>query len=421
MKTQQIEYAANAEKSSASSPYRWVILCVAFGVQIFCSLSLYSLSPLGPYIREGLSISNTQFGLLFTASNLGTMVMLTFTGLLVDRRGVRSIMLIGQVIMGLLVVAASAVGHFLPLVVLLFFTGICQSIAGPTGATSIVTWFSPKERATAMGIKQAGIPAAGIVAGLVLPAIAAFSSWRAALCVAGVSIVVSGVLSFLLYRDSDMMKQKRESAKAAPASTQSTRSILTRDIVLLSVGCGILMGVQFSFTSYLTGYLSELFTAMAVVSPLVLAGTYYSWTSTGGFIGRVGLGMISDRIFHGRRKGTLLAVCLIGTLILFLMAFCAPHIGILGVGLLVFVYGLTGVSFTGIQLSLVSEIAGVNASGSATGFTLSLGFAGMMAFPPLFGAIIDATHDYFWGWLTLAALSLVGVLFILPVRDPLSK
>ena len=418
MKTHAIEYAA---KPSASSPYRWVILCVAFGVQIFCSLSLYSLSPLGPYIREGLSISNTQFGLLFTASNLGTMIMLTFTGQLVDRRGVRSIMLVGQVVMGLLVVAASLVGHFLPLAVLLFFTGICQSIAGPTGAASIVTWFSPKERATAMGIKQAGIPAAGIVAGLVLPAIAAFFSWRAALCIAGISIIVSGILSFLLYRDSDVMRQKQMTSSGAPAPAQSTRGILTRDIVLLSVGCGILMGVQFSFTSYLTGYLSELFTAMAVVSPLVLAGTYYSWTSTGGFIGRVGLGLISDRIFHGRRKGTLLAVCVIGTLVLFLMAFWAPRIGTLGVGILVFVYGLTGVSFTGIQLSLVSEIAGVNASGSATGFTLALGFAGMMAFPPIFGAIIDATQDYFWGWLALAILSLIGVLFILPVKDPVSK
>lgn len=417
MKKEEVEHTA---KPSVSSPYRWVILCVAFGVQIFCSLSLYSLSPLGPYIREGLSITNTQFGLLFTASNLGTMVMLTITGHLVDRRGVRSIMLIGQVVMGLLVIAASMVGHVLPLIALLFFTGICQSIAGPTGATSIVTWFSPKERATAMGIKQAGIPAAGIVAGLVLPAIASFFSWRAALFIVGAGIVVFGILSALLYRDSDVMKEKQKASQKA-AAAQHPRSILTRDIVLLSVGCGILMGVQFSFTSYLTGYLSEVFTAMDVASPLVLAGTYYSWTSTGGFIGRVGLGLISDRIFHGRRKGTLLSVCIIGTLILFLMAFWVPHISILGVGIIVFLYGLTGVSFTGIQLSLVSEIAGVNASGSATGFTLALGFAGMMAFPPMFGAIIDATHDYFWGWLILGILSLIGVLFILPVKDPSSK
>ena len=418
MKTYKV---ACAIKQSIASPYRWVILCVAFSVQIFCSLSLYSLSPLGPYIREEFSISNTQFGLLFTASNLGTKVMLTLTGRLVDRRGVRGIMLVGQGIMGLLVIASSMAGHYLLLVALLFFTGICQSIAGPTGATSIVTWFSSKERATAMGIKQAGIPAAGIIAGLVLPAIAVLSGWRVALCIAGVSIAASGILSFLLYRDSDVMKQKKEASPKALASMQNTSSNLTQDIILLSVGCGILMGVQFSFTSYLTGYLGELFTAMSVTSPLVLAGTYYSWTSVGGFIGRVGLGLISDRIFCGRRKGTLLAVCLIGTLVLFLMAFWAPHIGILGVGILVFIYGLTGVSFTGIQLSLVSEIAGVNASGSATGFTLALGFAGMMAFPPIFGVIIDTTQDYFWGWLTLATLSLIGVLFILPVKDSISK
>lgn len=403
-------------KASAASGYRWVILCIAFGVQIFCSLSLYSLSPLGPYIREGLSISNTQFGLLFTASNFGTMLMLTFTGRLVDKHGVRSIMLIGQLVMGILVICASMSRSMISLVLILFCTGICQSIAGPTGATSIVTWFSPEERATAMGIKQAGIPAAGIAAGLILPAVASLFSWRRALFLVGISIFLFGILSFLLYRDSDVMaymRKNRQNECSGPGLT----SILTRDILLISVGCGILMGVQFSFTSYLVVYLSEVFTAMAAAAPVMLAGTYYSWTSSGGFIGRIGLGLISDRLFHGRRKGTLLVVCIIGTLILFMMAFLVPKFSIVGIGILVFFYGLTGVSFTGIQLSLISEIAGVKASGAATGFTLALGFAGMMIFPPLFGSIAD-TNGYFWGWLLLAFLSLTGVLFILPVREP---
>jgi len=404
-----------------SSPYRWVILIVAFIVQVCCSFSLSSLPPIGPYIIKGIGMNYTQFGMLFSAVNLGSMIMLTFTGHLVDKIGIRTIMFIGQILMGICEVVAALIGSLWPLLCILFLVGICNSIAGPTGAKAILTWFSPKSRATAMGIKQAGIPTAGIIAGVVFPSIAITFGWRGAFVVTGIIIALSGVLSFALYRDSGIMKEMRKSGVNNVTWREVAADVFTRDIVLLSIGCAFLMGVQFAFTSYLVVYLGQVFTTAAVAAPVVLAGIFYSMNSAGGMAGRVGLGLLSDRLFGGKRKGTLMAVNVIAAVILLVIAFAAPKIGVIGLGILTVLFGLTAVGFTGLQLSFVSELAGFKASGAATGFTLALSFAGMMLVPPVFGKIVDASGAYFWGWILLAVLAAIGVAFLLPVRESPDK
>ena len=193
--------------------------------------------------------------------------------------------------------------------------------------------------------------------------------------------------------------------------------MLTRDIVILSVGCGILMGVQFAFTSYLVSYLSDVLTVLGVAMPVILAGNMYSIASAGGFAGRLGLGLISDKIFKGRRKGTMVAVNVIGTLVILLTAIAVPKMRIPFIAITVLLYGLTGISFTGLQLSMVSELAGVEFSGSATGFTLALGFLGMMTIPTAFGAAVDHSGGYFGGWMLLFALSIIGTVLLLFVKE----
>ena len=145
------------------------------------------------------------------------MLMVTFAGSLVDKKGVRVIMLAGQIIMGIAMLLASVTQALWQLSCFLFLAGICQSIAGPTGAKAVLLWFEPKERATAMGVKQAGIPAAGIVAGMILPPVASALSWRTAWAFVGVFLILSGALSFLLYRDPANLQQGQRTSAAKKA------------------------------------------------------------------------------------------------------------------------------------------------------------------------------------------------------------
>jgi len=85
--------------------------------------------------------------------------------------------------------------------------------------------------------------------------------------------------------------------------------------------------------------------------------------------------------------------------------------------ILMFLYGITAFAWTGLQLAIASELAGMKAAASAVSFTLSLGFAGMMLSPPIFGAVIDATGGNFWEWILLAAFTLIGIIIIIPVKE----
>ena len=399
------------------SSFRWAMLSVAFMVQMCCSFPLSGLAPIGPFIREGLGMTYAQFGLLFSAVNLGTVVMLALTGHIVDKIGVRLPMLIGQILMGLLMVCASFANAYWQILLFLFLAGICNSIAGPTTAKTIVTWFKTKTRATAMGIKQAGIPIAGVILGCAMPAACITFGWRGAFIIMGCCIAASGVISFLLYRDSEVMMEMKSKGTASPTWRESSKDVFTRSFIFLCISGFLMMGAQFAFRSYLVTYLGNLFTALAVAAPIVLAGTFYSVNSLGGGIGGFFMGMVSDRVFLGNRKNVLMFVNALGVLLLLLMAFVVPKMGLVGIACVVFAYGLFDVSWTGLYVSFATELTGFKTAGAASGISLAFGFAGMFALAPIFGAIVDITRGYMWGWIAMAVLTAIGVLLLIPCKE----
>lgn|GEM_PF-2195892 len=407
-----------AQPSAYSSNYRYAIALVAFFTQIALAMCLGCLSPLGPSIREGLNMNFAQFGLLFTFTNLGTMVMLNITGPLVDKFGVRTVLFVGQALMGALVFLGARTNAVWQLLALQVFVGICNSAAGPTGSKMVVTWFPPKERGAALGLKQAGIPVNSIIAGAVFPLIAAAGGWRLGFNILCVILWVSALLSAFLYRDSDVMKEMSgKNAKQRVTWKEVAKDVFTRDIILLSVGLMFCMGAQYSVSSYMVTYLGRTFTAIGVGEPTIIAGRVLSIASTGGLIGRLIFGAVSDRIFKGRRKSTIIGMNAFALVILLIIAFGADSFSVTMYFILMFLYGITAFAWTGLQLAIASELAGMKAAASAVSFTLSLGFAGMMLSPPIFGAVIDATGGNFWEWILLAAFTLIGIIIIIPVKE----
>jgi len=405
---------AGSEKESG---YRWAMLPVALMVQMCCAFPLSGLSPIGPYIRDGLNMTYAQFGLLFSAVNLGTVIMLAFTGHIVDKIGVRPPMLIGQILMGLLMAFTSLASSYWQILVLLFLVGICNSIAGPTTAKTIVTWFMTKTRATAMGIKQAGIPIAGVILGFAMPAACIAFGWRGAFIVIGCCIAASGVISFALYRDSEVMKEMKRKGIASPTWRESSKDIFTKSFMFLCISGFLMMGAQFAFTSYLVTYLGKRFEALSIAAPVVLAGTFYSVNSLGGGIGGFFMGMVSDRVFHGNRKNVLIFVNALGVALLLLMAFVVSSMGVVGIACVVFLYGVFDISWTGLYVSFATELAGFKSAGAGSGISLLSGFAGMLVLAPVFGAIVDTTGGYTMGYVTMAILTFVGILFLIPCKD----
>jgi MFS transporter, ACS family, hexuronate transporter len=404
------------------SPYRFVILGISFLAQIAFSLVIAGFGPLGTFLVQDLHISFTQFGLIISASTLGTLVLLTFTGHWTDKLGVRLFLLVGQIVIGVFMIIASFTNDYWQLLIAMLCAGFGNSAAGPTTTKAVVTWFSHDSRATALSIKECAIDGAGILVGVTLPGIAlAFGGWRAGFVAMGVFVLICGMISFALYRDSNAMKKMNKATAERHSWMDSRQAIFTRDIVLLSIGCGILMGVQFAGVSYMVLYLEDILKAAAIASPVVLAGMLFSFSQAGGVAGSVVWGQVSDRFLKGKRKGVLMGLN-IAMLAVILALCCFGHgLPVVGIGILVFLYGLVAISWFGLYLTLITELSGFAAAGAATGFTLTLTFAGMMIVPPLFGAVLDATHGYFWAWIMIAVLAAIGIAFIAPVRERMHK
>jgi MFS family permease len=85
--------------------------------------------------------------------------------------------------------------------------------------------------------------------------------------------------------------------------------------------------------------------------------------------------------------------------------------------LLVLVFGFAGIGWTGIFMTLISELSGKESSGVGSAIGLVACNIGVIAGPPLFGFVVDVSHSYPLGWGLVALAAALGTAFILPVRD----
>ena len=396
-----------------SSPYRWVVLVLVFGTQMFCAACIAGISPVLSFITEDLGMSMTETGVLFTAINLGTCIMAFFTGKIIDKTGVRKVLLVGQVLLGIFVAVESAANSLPMLLGCLFLAGIFNSVASPCSGTGVTTWFSPKERGTAMGVKQAGIPMAGVVTGLALPPMAIAMGWRTTFLCLGIFIAIWGVISFFLYRDSDAKIAKPEKPNTW---AETKEDLLRRDIILVLCGSCLVNGMQYVATSMMTKYLITLPAVAVVAAPAVLAGALYSLQNFGGMFGRIGWGIVSDRFAKGKRKGTLMVVGICGAISVFLIGMFGSVMPTPALYALLLFFGVTAAGWLGLGFTFVSELAGMRSAGSAIGALTAVNFLPMFIVPPIFGAIVDAS-----GWtpafMMLFAMGVIGLICWAFVRE----
>ena len=131
-------------------------------------------------------LSRAQVGLFFSGFYLAMTGASFGAGWLADRWGVRNTTLQGHVFVGLCTAAAAFAPSFAWALASFFLAGLGYSFLNPASTKGIMEWFSRDERATAMGIKQTGVPAGGFVTALLAPPLVLLIGWRGAFCGIGI-------------------------------------------------------------------------------------------------------------------------------------------------------------------------------------------------------------------------------------------
>lgn len=383
--------------------FRWRILALIGVSHIVGAAAQYGINTLAPFYQHDLNLSRAQIGLFFSAFYSGMAGLSFAAGWLADRLGVRATTLNGHLFLGVCTIAASMAPSFGWAFGSFFLAGLGYSFLNPASTKGVMSWFYRDERATAMGIKQTGVPAGGVVAALLAPPLVLFVGWRGALAGLGVINFFFGFIFWAFW--SEPQAETADLDSPSPSSETSPGSLGVRSLLSMSLGTALLLVAQMSLVTYVPLYLNEAMGLSAYWASQALA-----LTQAGAMIGRVGWGVVSDRLFRGRRKGVLLLVGAFSVALTLLLSIMPRGTTFIALAPVIFLAGLCMVGYQGVSYALVGELAGKGRTGAAMGLVITINSIGAIFGTPLFGYIVDATGSYSRAWEALAGTILLGIL-----------
>ncbi|MFC2065941.1 MFS transporter [Chloroflexota bacterium] len=390
--------------------FRWAVLILLFFLQTSASLVVLSFGPLAPFLQEDLNISRTQVGMFTSAVYASQLFLGLICGWLVDRFGVRRFLLLGPGIIGLFFIALSKTPSFGIALILVFLGGAGYVFINPSAAKALAYWFSPRTRATAIGIMKSGVALGGAIGGAVLPVLALMLGWRSALTSAAVAVIIFGALAVTVYRESP----KSPSVEAPAFGLKELGRVVTNRSILLLGGAGAAYSaIQLSLLTYLVLFLKEV-----VLLPVVMAGTYLTVVGLSGIAGRILWSVISDRVFGGRRKVVLVTIGFITGIMALSTAFLATASPRWLLYIMMAIFGFAATGWTAVFITFVAELAGREQAATGVGLGLTLVAMGIVFGPPLFGYIVDTTHSYTIAWTVFGILAAIGGALMILIREP---
>lgn len=394
-----------------TSSYSGVILGL---ITVTHAMNIYSgrsIVPLTPLLQADLDLSHFQIGMFTSIFFCGAFLLSIPMGWLADRIGVKWAIALGQCMVGSFILCISFAHSFFMVCAFLFLAGMGHATINPSTGKAVMDWFSEKRRATAMGIKQTGVPIGGALAGASLPALALTFGWRKAFVVAGAVSLVSVLCCLLLYRKPHQEDDSQRNQLASPSPTGSV--FKNRDLILLSLLMIAFIGLQSSLETYLVLYCNHI-----LLYPVITAGFFLSLAHLGGISGRVTWGYLSDFFFGARRKIVLMVIGTISSVLCLTFSLLTSQVSIWVVGVLVVLFGGCAIGWNGMYFTLAAELAGRGKEATALGISLTIAFLGHVIGPPLFGYVVDATGKYKYAWLLFFVIMATTTALIGLVREP---
>jgi predicted MFS family arabinose efflux permease len=378
-------------------------------VLIMVAQTVTNVGPLGvpaiaSLIRTDLGLTLAQAGSFLSMYYIGPSLISLPAGTLVDRWGVKRMLVLGQALTAVGLLAASTAHSYTTFILLLVAAGFGYGVLNPTSTKAVMAWSPAAHRATLVGFKQVSLPLGGMLGAALLPILALALGWRTALVASAALIAAGAVACLLVYHDPPDLARPA----AAPGGRGVVMSVLTnRDLWLLSLAAGVFAAMQTVWMSYLVLYLQGV-----VGLTLLAASRFLALAQFGGMAGRLLFGMHSDRLFGGRRRMPLVLAGVGSTACTLLILSTGAGVSTLVLAALTVVFGVVGIGWNGVQHTWLAELAGPRAAGTAVGLGLAISSAGVTLGPLAFGYVLQATGGYRWPWLGLAT-AMVGALGLL--------
>jgi MFS family permease len=378
---------------------RYEVLALFTGAMIGASLWIMGTGALMTFFHSALQLGQTQLGLVLSIQLIGSVGMTSVAGVLTDRFGDKAVVFWSGLLMGISLIAASVIQNFVWLISWLLLYSIGYAAVTPAGSHAIIFFFKKADRGLAMGVRQCGVPLAGVLGSLLLPAIALHTGYRGALVAAGLLTLAACSIASALYREPSELRGELVSIR------EIFREMLqiSREgrLILLTIASMILICGQLALMGFLT--LTMVHRAGYALS---FAVALFTLSQIAAVVGRLTWGWVSDHLFAGSRTLPLAVIGLLVGLVSLGVAAIGPSTPHWFAGLIAGALGFTAEGWLGVSVIGFAEIGGEEHCGSALGVGLSATLFAAVLTPPIFGALVDAQgYEAAWRWLALLEVS----------------
>jgi len=389
--------------------YAWVIAFTGTLVLLLShGFGRMSYSVILPPMKEGLSLTYTQVGLIGSGNFFGYLFLAVIGGFLAARFGTRRVIFLSLLVMGISLFLTGLSQSFL----FAFFTRLITGIGNAGSYIPMMAlpaaWFVAKKRGLAIGVVTLGTGIGLSITGLVLPYFISLyggDGWRYAWYLLGLCVFLGAFVCYFFLRDTPQEKGLtmyggEEEQKGGPKITLFSA---WKDVVgekeIWKLGPVYLM-YGFSYIIYLTFFIAYL-TKEIGLTPKA-AGLVFTVLGICSIFCGVIWGGISDRI--GRRYGAMFAYLTLCVSYLIFTFWKDP----IGFYLSAVIFGLTAFSIPVIMAAAAGDAVGGRLAPAGLGFITIFFGIGQFFAPAIAGWLKDTTGSFKYAFLLSALASFIG-------------
>ncbi len=380
---------------------RWYICGLLFYATTVNYMDRMVLGILKPTIAAQLHWTDTQYGMINFAFQLGYAIMLPVAGRLIDWLGIRLGYTAAVVFWSLSSMAHALAGSAFQFGIARLGLGLGEAANFPAALKTIADWFPQRERATAVGLFNSGSNIGAVVAPLLVPVLTAHFGWHSAFLFTGSLSMTWAIAWFLFYREPERHPQlsaqelaliRSDQEPPAPEQRFSYRRLLsTRAARVFVLGKFLTDPVWWFYLFWLPGFLNEKYGLDLIHLGPPLATVYLSAD-----IGSIGGGWLSSSLLKrgwsaAAARKTAMLVCALAVTAAIFVPYAAGHLWIT-VGL-VSVAAAAHQGWSANIFTMASDCFPRRAMASIVGLGGFGGALGGMLAQPAIGRWLDFSHQ----------------------------
>lgn len=388
---------------------QWIsfgVLFVAWTAFLLSFVDRLAWPPIIPLASRDLSITAAQAGGYMTAFYIGYVMTQLPGGYLTDRFGYRRVLLTSFLVMGTFTAGMGLVKHYAVGFALRILAGMGSGAVFSAGVRAIFDWFRQRSRATAMGFFMTASSLGVSAVNLFVPSVSQQFGWQTAFFVAGLFPIIGFLIAFFLLKERTPPAEGNRAGR--PFSQDLKRLLSNRNFRLLGLSGFFAMWATWGTATWANSYLNQ-----ELNLSLVEAGYIMSLFGIASILCKPLIGILSDWI-GGKHKWLL--TLLLGLFGPILIAFGINQSKSL-IYPLAILLGIAAYIYSPIMNTMVGESVDKELVGTAIGLVNTLWQLGSLLSPVLVGTVIDATRNFFFGFLTLAAGPMLGTIAVLLIKE----